>query len=325
MKRLISGIQPTGKMHLGNYLGAISNWVKLQDNYDSYFLIADLHSLTTVYEHPQKLRDDKLDLAIDLLSCGIDPEKCCLCYQSDVPEHAELFLVLSMMSPLPWLTRVPSYKGKIEELKEKDLDTYGFLGYPVLQAADIMLYKGEIVPVGHDQIPHLELAREIARRFNHLYQPIFPEPAHLLTEFPVLPGLDGRKMSKSYGNTIPLSTPVDEMRKLVLGMFTDPNRKRRSDPGNPDICPVFAYHKIYNNPKRIGEIHLDCSTAQIGCVQCKSEFADLLIESLKEYRQRREMFLRDPGEINRILKKGAEKARAIASETLGEVKRVIGL
>lgn len=325
-KRLLSGIQPTGKMHLGNYLGAVSNWVELQHKYDSFFVIVDLHALTSVYDNPERLRRDKFDLAVDLISAGIDPEKCCLYYQSDVPEHSELHLILSMITPLPWLTRVPTYKGKIEEMQDKDLNTYGFLGYPVLQAADIILFKANIVPVGKDQLPHLEIAREIIRRFHSLYkQTVFPEPEPAFTEFPVLPGTDGRKMSKSYGNTIPVSTPADEMRKLVMGMFTDPNRKRRTDPGNPDICPVFTYHKIFNTQQRQEYIDKTCREAKIGCVECKKELADMLVESLAGFRKKREELLKDPAEVDNILRKGAEKARHVASETLTEVKRVIGI
>ncbi len=325
-KRLVSGIQPTGKMHLGNYLGAVSNWVHLQDEYDSYFLVVDLHSLTTVYEDPKRLRQDKLDLAIDILAAGVDPAKCALFHQSDVPEHSELHLYLSMITPLQWLMRVPTYKGKIEEIKGKDLDTYGFLGYPVLMAADILLYKAQVVPVGQDQLPHLELAREIARRFNSLYKkPVFPMIEEKLTQYPVLPGLDGRKMSKSYQNTIPVSATPDEMQKLVMSMLTDPNRKRRTDPGNPYICPVFAYHKIYNSPTRQEEVSVGCQTAEIGCVDCKKECASLLIDSLGSFRARRAELMKDTSQVSAILTKGAEKARNITTQTIREVKQQIGL
>lgn len=325
-QRLVSGIQPTGKMHLGNYLGAVSNWVQLQHTYYAYFLIVDLHALTTVYDNPAKLREDKLNLAIDLLASGIDPEACCLYYQSDVPEHSELHLILSMLTPLPWLERVPSYKSKLQDLHEKDLNTYGFLGYPVLQAADIMLFNAQHVPVGEDQLPHLELAREIARRFNHLYKTdFFHEPQAQLTHFPVLPGLDGRKMSKSYANTIPISSSEDEVPKSVMSMLTDPNRKRRHDTGNPDICPVFAYHKIYNNADRITLINQTCRTAELGCVDCKKELAATLNATLTDFRSRRVHFANDIGEVQNILKKGAEKARNEAALTLQSVRKIIGL
>lgn len=323
--RLLSGIQPTGKMHLGNYLGAIQNWVTLQDHYESYFMVVDLHSLTSVYENPAQLRTDKQNLALDLLAAGIDPQKACLFYQSDVPEHSELHLILSMITPLPWLTRVPSYKSKIEEIKDKDLDTYGFLGYPVLQAADILLYKATSVPVGKDQLPHLELSREIARRFNHFYGPIFPEPEAALTEFAILPGLDGRKMSKSYQNTLPISESAETLHSLMMGMLTDPARVKRTDPGHPDICPVFAYHTIFNTKERTSDIQNQCQKAEIGCVACKKECAGLVIDSLAEFRKKRAHFAKDLGQVNALLKQGAEKARETASATLKEVKKAVGL
>lgn len=323
---LLSGIQPTGKLHLGNYLGAIANWVQLQNHYNAFFMMADLHALTSVYENPEKLRQDKLNLAIDLFSAGIDPDKACLYYQSDVPEHAELHLILSMITPLPWLERVPTYKSKITELKDKDLNTYGFLGYPVLQAADILLFKADIVPVGEDQLPHLELAREIARRFNHLTgTTTFPEPQAKLTHYPAVPGLDGRKMSKSYGNTLPLSLPEAEMTPLILKMLTDPNRKLLSDPGNPSICPVFSFHKIYTPQQRQAEIDTLCRTAGIGCVACKRELAATINDSLKTFRDRRATFEADPGEVQNLLNKSAQKAREKAVKTMVEVKSVIGI
>jgi tryptophanyl-tRNA synthetase len=324
-KRLISGIQPTGKMHLGNYLGAVKNWVELQDQYESYFIIVDLHSLTTVYENPGQLKTDKWNLALDILAAGVDPQKACLFNQSDVPEHSELHLILSMITPLPWLQRVPTYKGKMDEIKDKDLDTYGFLGYPVLQAADIMLYKGDIVPVGRDQLPHLELTREIVRRFNHFFKSVFPEPEDKLTEFPVLPGTDGRKMSKSYKNTLDISDGPDEMEKKVLKMLTDPNRMRLTDPGNPDVCPVFDLHKIYSPNARQAEIDSACRAADIGCVACKRELASMINDSLSKFRDRRAYYEKNESEVRDILAQGAAKARGVAQETLSEVKSVIGL
>lgn len=324
-KRLVSGIQPTGRMHIGNYVGAISNWVTLQDKYEAFFLIVDLHSLTSVYENPAQLREDKLNLAIDLLASGIDPEQSSLFYQSDVLGHSELHLIFSMMTPLGWLERVPTYKSKLEEIQGKDLNTYGFLGYPVLQAADILLYKGEVVPVGKDQLPHLELAREIGRRFNHLYQPTFPEAQELLTEFALLPGTDGRKMSKSYGNTIPISLPPDEMEKLVLKMMTDPGRARRNDPGNPELCPVFQYHKIFNSKARQDAIDAACRSAEIGCVDCKRNCAESLIETLRGFHQKRTELEKNLDYVSSVLEQGAEKARAIAEETMQDVRRIVGL
>ncbi len=325
-KRLVSGIQPTGKMHVGNYLGAVQNWVRLQHEFDSFFMIVDWHSLTTLYANTGSIREDKHELAMDLLSSGIEPDACCLFYQSDVPEHTELHLILSMLTPISWLTRVPSYKDKIRECADRDLDTYGFLGYPVLMASDILLYKGEIVPVGKDQLPHLEFTREIARRFHYFYnRQIFPLPEEKLTQYPVLPGTDGRKMSKSYNNTIPVSASPEEMTKRVMGMFTDPARKKRTDPGNPDICPVYAYHKIFNTPERQETIHSECSNARIGCVECKREFARNLTRSFEGFHERRKTYSESPKRMEDILKAGAEKARKIARETIEEVKETLRL
>ena len=324
-KRLLSGIQPTGQMHLGNYVGAISNWVKLQHDFDAVFLVVDLHSLTTVYDNPAQLKQDKLELAIDILAAGVDPEKCSLANQSEILEHAELHLILSMITPLPWLTRVPSYKGKILEIKEKDLDTYGFLGYPVLMAADILLYKAEIVPVGKDQVPHLELAREIARRFNHFYGNVFPEPQEQLTQFPILPGTDGRKMSKSYNNTIALSLPPEEMRQKFKKMMTDPARVRRDDTGNPDVCPVFDFHKVFSTPELQAEMAAGCRSAAIGCIDCKNHCADSVDAHLAPYRERRKTLENDLGYVQKNLAMGAERAREIASTTMTQVRSAIGL
>lgn len=325
MKRLVSGIQPTGQMHLGNYLGAVKNWVTHQEQYDSFFFLADLHSLTTVYEQPAQLREDKWNLALDLLSVGIDPNKAHLFFQSDVPQHNQLHLILSMITPLPWLTRVPTYKGKKEEIQDKDLDTYGFLGYPVLQTADILLYKGDVVPVGKDQLPHLELAREITRRFNHLYTPIFPEPDAQLTSTPFLAGTDGRKMSKSYNNTIPINSSEEAVTKQVMRMVTDPNRVQRTDPGNPDICSVFAYHTLFNTADRTQEIKQDCQAGRIGCVDCKRECALKLNAELAPFRDRRHTLSKDKDTVHDILSTGAAKARAIAEHTMAQVHEVIGL
>jgi tryptophanyl-tRNA synthetase len=324
-KRLVSGIQPTGRMHIGNFLGAIQNWVSLQDDYDSFFMIADLHALTSVYENPSQLRVAKRELAIDILAAGVDPEKACLFYQSDVREHAELHLYLSMVTPLPWLERVPTYKGKIDELKGKNLQTYGFLGYPVLQAADILLYQGNVVPVGKDQLPHLELAREIVRRFNHLYKTHFPEADERLTNFPVLPGLDGRKMSKSYKNTIPISSSPEEITALILKMTTDPQRVRRDDPGNPEVCSVFSYHSVFNTETKRKDIDTHCRQGTIGCVECKKQCAALIGESLASFRERRSYFETHPEDVDSALENGAKKASVVANETMKEIKKAIGL
>lgn len=322
--RILSGIQPTGRLHLGNYLGALTNWVKLQEEYESFFEIADLHALTTAYEDTKAVREDTVQLAIDLLSAGIDPEAACLFVQSQVPEHSELHLLFSMFTPLSWLERVPTYKGKIEELKDKHLDTYGFLGYPVLQAADILIYKADTVPVGRDQLPHLELTREIVRRFNFLYGQVFPEPQEKLTEFPAVPGLDGRKMSKSYNNTIALSDAPETVAQKISQMITDPARIKRNDPGHPDICAVFAFHKIYSAAE-IEKIKKECLDAQIGCVECKKNLASRVVADLKPIHEKRKYFEKNPGEVDRILKSGAARAGAVARATLQEVKRAMNL
>lgn len=324
-QRLVSGIQPTGQMHLGNYLGAVQNWVELQNQYDAFFMIVDLHALTTVYEDPSELRKRKYELALDLLGAGVDPDKACLFYQSDVRQHSELHLALSMITPLPWLERVPTYKDKMADIKEKDLNTYGFLGYPVLQAADILLYKGEFVPVGKDQLPHLELAREIVRRFNHLYKTDFPEADEKLTRFPILPGLDGKKMSKSYGNTLPLSDSVEETEKKVLRMVTDPGRVRLTDPGNPEVCPVFAYHKLFSDDALVSDIDAACRKAEIGCVDCKRQCASSVNNLLSDFRSRRANYEGKESLVQDILKAGAKRAQDVAEETMVEVRSAIGL
>ena len=323
-KRVLSGIQPTGKLHLGNLIGAVENWVKLQDQYECYFFIADLHALTTAYSDTKNLREDIKQLAIDLLSAGIEPEKAVLFRQSDVPEHAELHLLFSMITPLPWLERVPTYKSKIEEMKGSDLGTYGFLGYPVLQAADILIYKANLVPVGEDQLPHLELTREIGRRFNHLYRDIFPLPQAALTAFPALPGTDGRKMSKSYQNTIAISDGPEAIRKKVSQMVTDPARVKRDDPGHPDICPAYAFYKIFGK-QLVGKVAEDCRSAKRGCVECKKELAAILIDYLSPIHQQRVELEKDPATVEKILALGAQKARQVAASTLQEAKQAVGL
>jgi tryptophanyl-tRNA synthetase len=319
LKRVLSGIQPTGRLHLGNLIGAIENWVKLQDEYECYFFIADFHSLTTAYSETKTLKEDIRQVAVDLLSAGIDPKKCVLFRQSDVAEHSELHLLLSMIVPLPWLTRVPTYKGKIKELGEKDLDTYGFLGYPVLQAADILIYKANLVPVGEDQLPHLELTREIARRFNYLYKEIFPLPKEVLTRFPVLPGTDGRKMSKSYRNTIAISDPPETIRKKVSLMFTDPARVKREDIGHPEGCPVYAFYRVFAK-ERTEPVAQECRQAKRGCVECKKELAQFLVDYLAPLQARQKTF-----DVEKILSEGAKRARQVASQNLREAKQAIGL
>ncbi len=323
-KRVLSGIQPTGRLHLGNLIGAIENWVKLQDEYECFFFIADLHALTTAYDSTKNLKEDIRQAAIDLLSAGLDPKKCVLFKQSDMPEHSELHLLFSMVIPVPWLERVPTYKSKIEELKGKDLGTYGFLGYPVLQAADILIYKADFVPVGQDQLPHIELTREIARRFNNFYGEVLPEPEDLLTQFPVLPGLDGRKMSKSYGNTIAISDPPEIIRKKVSIMVTDPARVKKEDKGHPEVCSVYEFYKVFGRD-RTDKVARECREAKRGCVACKKELAEILVEYLAPIHKRRRGFEKEPKRVEAILAEGAGKARRVASQTLEEAKRAMGL
>jgi len=323
-KRVLSGIQPSGKLHLGNLFGALENWVRLQEQYHCFFFIADLHALTTGYDSTRELPALSHGVAVDLLAVGLDPNKCTIFKQSDIPEHAELHLLFSMITPLPWLERVPTYKSKIEELKEKDLGTYGFLGYPVLQAADILIYKADLVPVGEDQLPHLELTREIARRFNFFYGEVFPQPQELLTEMPVFPGIDGRKMSKSYNNTIAISDSPETIRKKVNQMITDPARIRKDDPGHPEVCTVFSFHKYFSRAK-LKQIAAECQNAVRGCVECKGEILNHLLEYLKPIQEKRKELEKHPQKLEKVLKEGMLTARKEASATLAEAKRAMGL
>ena len=287
-------------------------------------MIADWHALTTEYESHVKIRENVIEVAIDYLASGLDPEKCTLFVQSEVPEHTEMALLLGMITPLGWLERNPTYKEQLREVTGRDLYTYGFLGYPVLQAADILLYKATQVPVGEDQLPHLELTREIARRFNHLFKPVFPEPEAILTPAPRLPGLDGRKMSKSYSNTIELSDSPERVDKLVRQMVTDPARKRREDKGNPKVCPVYFYHNLLKNPA-VEKVAHECSNALRGCVECKDEMAGYLKAFLKPLYERRKDWERQKDKVKEILKQGSKRAREIASVTLGEAKEAAGM
>lgn len=324
MKRVLSGIQPTGRLHLGNLIGAIENWAKLQDKYECYFFIADLHALTTAYDNTKNLKEDIKQALIDVLSTGVDPKKCVIFKQSDLPEHSELHLLLSMVIPVPWLERVPTYKSKIDELKGKDLGTYGFLGYPVLQAADILIYKADFVPVGKDQLPHIELTREVARRFNQFYGNVLPEPKDLLTDFPVLPGLDGRKMSKSYNNTIAISDAPEVIKKKVSTMVTDPARVKKSDKGHPEVCSVYEFYKVFAQD-RTDKVALECRAAERGCVDCKKELAQVLVDYLAPIQKRRKELEKDPKKLEQIVNQGAAKARPIAAQTLQEAKKAMGL
>jgi tryptophanyl-tRNA synthetase len=324
--RIFSGMQPSGKFHLGNYMGALENWVKLQHEYECFFSIVDWHALTSSYEDTSKIPERIHEMALDWLSAGLDPERNVIFVQSHVKEHAELHLLLSMMTPLSWLERVPTYKDKLQQLgvQGKDINTYGFLGYPELMTADIILYKADIIPVGEDQLPHLELSREIVRRFNNLYQPIFPEPKPSLSKSAVLPGIDGRKMSKSYGNEIPFAASPDELRARVRLMVTDPNRVKRTDLGNPDVCTVYTFHKIFNS-EQSSEIAQSCRQATIGCVDCKKCLAEKMVNNLADMHIRRQELEKNPGRVKEILVHGGERARTVAAKTMEEVRQAMNL
>ncbi|HXG58277.1 MAG TPA: tryptophan--tRNA ligase [Thermoanaerobaculia bacterium] len=320
---VLSGLRPTGRVHLGNYFGAVRNWVRLQDSYHCYYFVADWHALTSDYADPSLIRQATYDAVADWMAAGLDPQKSTIFVQSAIKEHAELHLLLSMVVPLPWLERVPTFKDQQQQLQEKDLNTYGFLGYPVLQTADIIVYRANYVPVGEDQASHLELSREIVRRFNNFYGPVFPEPQPLFTETPKVPGLDARKMSKSYGNTIGLTAGADEIRSLVSTMFTDPNRLRRRDPGNPDICNLFQFHKLFSDEATIARVERECRAAEIGCVDDKKLLAEIMIEALRPIRERREQIDRDPGYVWSVLREGNRRARERAAETLDQVRKAM--
>jgi len=393
--RVLSGMRSTGKLHLGHYHGVLENWVRLQNEHECFFFVADWHALTTHYEEPHVIAPSVLDMVVDWLAVGVNPSMAKIFIQSQVPEHAELHLLLSMITPLSWLERVPSYKDQQEKLREKDLATYGFLGYPLLQSADILIYKASLVPVGEDQVAHVELTREVARRFNHLYgrEPgfeeavetaikkmgkknarlyrdlrkryqehgdqealqkaqvlleeqqnltvmdqhrlygylegggriILPEPEPLLTKASKMPGLDGQKMSKSYNNTISLREDLDKAREKLRTMPTDPARVRRNDPGNPDICPVWQFHEVYSDEATKQWVREGCTSAGIGCLDCKQPVVDAVLAELGPIRTRAEPYLADPQLVRNIVEEGAEEARDVARETLDEVRRAIGL
>jgi tryptophanyl-tRNA synthetase len=323
-KRILSGMRPTGKMHLGNYYGALYNWLKLQDAYECHYFVADWHALTTEYEDPRAIAGFIPEMAADWLSVGLDPDKSNIFVQSALPEHCELHLIFSMFTPVGWLERNPTYKDQMEQLATKDLATHGFLGYPVLQAADILMYKADGVPVGVDQVPHVEMTREIARRFNPLYQPIFPEPEALLTEIPKLTGTDGRKMSKSYGNCIYLSDPPEVMAQKVRQMTTDTLRPFRKDPGEPDRCLAFPFHRLNLPKEQIAEITTECRAARLGCVDCKKMLAEALLANLAPIQERRRHYEAHPEEVLEILQQGNLRAREQARETMAEVRDAIG-
>lgn len=381
--RILSGMRPTGKLHLGNLVGALQNWVKLQDEYDSFHFVADWHMLTTGYENTRDLQQDTWEMVADWLACGLDPVKATFFVQSRLPEHAELHLLFSMVTPLGWLERVPTYKEQLENIKDRDINTYGFLGYPLLQAADILMYKPRYVPVGEDQVAHVELTREVARRFNQVFgdlqlkqrsdrewiawsagarnlprppegkaaqfildsyerasldiraeylnrdvgvlEPIFPEPEALLTTAPRLPGTDGRKMSKSYGNAIFLTDPPEVVSKNLATMVTDPARKRRSDPGNPEVCPVFDLHKVFSTRETIERVNHACRTAEIGCLDCKKMVAGHLNAFLAPIQERRKPYEQKPETVWNILEDGTERARKVAQQTMAEVRKAVNL
>ncbi len=393
--RVLSGMRPTGSLHLGHYHGVLKNWVRLQNEYECYFFVADWHALTTHYDSPEMIEANVWDMVIDWLAAGVDPAQATLFIQSQLPEHAELHLLLSMITPLGWLERVPTYKDQQEKLTEKDLSTYGFLGYPLLQSADILVYRANLVPVGEDQVPHIEFTREIARRFNHIYgrepgfeekaeaaikklggkrgklyvelrtkfqeqgdnealeaaralieeaqnlsmgdrerlfgfiegggKMILSEPQALLTEASKMPGLDGQKMSKSYNNTITLREDADSVTRKIRTMPTDPARVRRTDPGEPEKCPVWALHQIYSSERTREWVQQGCRSAGIGCLECKQPVIDAVLEEQKPMRERAAMYLEDPTLVRNIIADGTERARKLASETMREVREAMGL
>ncbi len=322
-KKIFSGMRPTGSLHIG-HLSVLQNWVALQDEYECYYGIVDWHALTTGYEDKLDLKELCMEIALDWLSVGIDPAKSAVFMQSHVKEHAELHLLFSMFTPISWLERVPTYKDQLQQLGEagKDINTYGFLGYPLLQAADILIYKANAVPVGEDQIPHIEMCREIARRFNYLYGNVFPEPQALIGKVPLLPGVDGRKMSKSYNNTISLTASTEEIGQKVRQMVTDPQRLRKDDPGHPEVCVVAKFHQIYSPD--VQQVEEQCEGGKIGCVACKKYLAENIDKVLAPYRERRQ-YWQEEGKVEKVLTESAEKAREVASVTMTEVRQAMGI
>ncbi len=320
--RILSGMRPTGKLHLGNLLGALDNWVRLQDDYECFYMVADWHALTTGYEETDSIRRDTKQMVLDWLSAGLDPEKNALFVQSQVKEHAELYLLLSMITPISWLERCPTYKDQLQQLENRNIATHGFLGYPVLQTADIIIYKATEVPVGEDQAAHLEISRELARRFNHLYKKVFPEPKILLNKVTMLPGVDGRKMSKSYRNDITLAAEEKEIKEKVQQMVTDPARIRKDDKGHPEVCVVYRFQEIFN-AEESEEINEQCRSGTIGCVSCKNLLIKRLCEELLPIVEKRKALERKEGYVEEVLEYGAERARKVASETLEEVREAM--
>jgi len=325
-KRVLSGNRPTGKLHWGNYFGALKNWVELQEQYDCHYFIADWHALTTGYESPDEIAPALVDVLKDWLAAGLDPAKSTIFIQSWVPEHAELHVLLSMITPLGWLERVPSFKDMQAQLSDRDLNMYGFLGYPLLQTADIIIYNADFVPVGEDQVAHIEFSREVVRRFAHLMKrDFFREPKPLLTAAARVPGTDGRKMSKSFGNAIFMADDDDAIRKKMMETITDPQRKRRNDPGDPEVCNIFAYHKIYTDKAKVGEIAAQCRSAGIGCVDCKKACIENALEFWRPMRERRLAWDGKERELLAMAREGSEKARSLACETMEKVRDAMGV
>lgn len=326
MPRVLSGMRPTGPLHLGHLCGALDNWVRLQEGHECFFMVADLHALMGEYENPADIQKNSIEMVIDWLACGIDPKKSTIFIQSQIPEHSELALILGMLTPLGWLERNPTYKEQLREIQGRDLTTYGFLGYPVLQAADILLYKADTVPVGEDQVAHLELTREIVRRFKHFYKKdIFPEPKALLTKEARILGTDRRKMSKSYGNAINLSDDETILRKKVQSMITDPARIKAFDPGHPEVCNVYAYYQIFSKSAKAEEVFQWCTQAKKGCTDCKKELAGNLVEKLSVIRQKRQELSKNHELVHQILGEGYHKAARVAGETMNQVRELLHL
>lgn len=325
LPRTVSGMRPTGALHIGHYFGVLKNWIELQDNHEAYFFVADLHALTTDFADPSRIAENSRNMVMDWLATGLNPDKCVIFRQSQIKEHAELSLYFSMFTPVSWLERNPTYKEQMQQISTKDLSNTGFLCYPVLMAADILLYLPKGVPVGEDQLPHLELTREIGRRFNYLYGDLFPEPQAMLTRAAKCPGLDGRKMSKSYGNGIFLEDDMDSIAAKIRTMYTDPARLRKSDPGNPDVCNLFPYHSLLSSPEEQMEIRRGCTSATLGCVDCKKIFLANLQKILEPIQERRRKLASNPDTVRDVLEDGNKKAREFASRTMEEVRKKIGL
>jgi tryptophanyl-tRNA synthetase len=322
-KRVVSGMRPTGRMHLGHFHGALKNWIEISKRADCYFFSADWHALTTDYKDPSRIAESQREMFADWIAAGLDPERCTLFIQSQVKQHAELFLLLGMVTPIGWLERVPTYKELQEQLREKDLANFGFLGYPALQTADVAVYDADAVPVGQDQVSHLEFARELVRRFNHLYGNVLVEPHAYLTAVPKILGLDGRKMSKSYGNSIELGEEAESARKRIMVAVTDPARKRRTDPGNPEVCPIYYLHRAYSPPETVALVDRECRTAGIGCVDCKKMLLTSLIPALDQHREARARL--SPARVEELVQLGTAKARKVAEPVMERVRAAMKL